>query len=311
MRHVIFQALLVIMLFQLVAAQNPSQNPAGAAAASKNSADASDNLNNDAPSSTAPNADSLSRENNPGDPLLDAPPLPKGKATLVGGRVGKIDPIRNRVVVEPFGGGAMTIFFDERTHIYRDGAETTHATIHKGDRVYVDTMLDGPHVFARNLRVITQLVPADASGQVLSYDRRSGVVKLQDELSDRPVSFSVEPQTTVRRRDNAAGSLADVTVGSLISVQFSPAIGRHGVAQQISVLAAPGTSFTFSGTVTHLDMRSGLIAVDNQTDHKIYDISFDPVRSKLRDGITIGSQVQIVATFTGKGYRAESISANQ
>src|SRR5438876_8083454 len=37
------------------------------------------------------------------DPLLDVPPLPKGKVTLVGGTVADIDRIRDRVVTQPFG----------------------------------------------------------------------------------------------------------------------------------------------------------------------------------------------------------------
>ena len=33
--------------------------------------------------------------------------------------------------------------YDKRTHVYRDGVETTQLGIRKGDRAYVDTMLDG------------------------------------------------------------------------------------------------------------------------------------------------------------------------
>lgn len=305
------QILAISFLLQLAVAQNPTENPAGATGASKNGADAASTPNRTPPPSSAPSSDSLSRESNPGDPLLDVPPLPKGNVTLVGGRLRKVDPIRDKVVVEPFGGGTITIFFDDRTHIYRDGTETTQAALHKGDRVYVDTMLDGPHVFAKNIRLATQLTPADASGQVLSYDRRSGAVTLHDDLSDRPVSFSVGPQTAITTQTNGAGSLAGLREGSLVAVRFSPGPGRPGLAQRITILATPGTSFTFAGKVTHLDMRSGLIAVDNQTDHKIYDISFDPAENKLRDDITVGSDVRIVATFTGKGYRADRISPSQ
>jgi len=315
MKNFVPQAVLVfsLLFFQIAFAQNPTENPAGATGAAKNSSDAAKTPGASAPesngSSTTPAADVLNRESNPGDPLLDVPPLPKGKVTLVGGRVGKIDPIGDRIVVEPFGGGGtIKVFFDERTHIYRDGTETTQANIHKGDRVYVDTMLDGPHVFARNIRVVTQLLPADASGQVLSYDRSSGAITVNDMVSAQPVSFSVGPQTIVRKQDNTAGSTDDLREGTLVAVRFSPGTGHRGAAQQVSILAVPGTTFTFAGKVTHLDMRTGLIAVDNQSDHKTYDIAFDPAKNKFNDDITVGSQVQIVATFTGKGYRAEQIS---
>src|SRR5581483_8384884 len=113
------------------------------------------------------------------DPLLDPPPLPSGKVTLIGGTVKSVDMVRNRLVVQPFGGRAMKINFDERTHIYRDGVETTQLGIHKGDRVYVDTMLDGSAVFARNIRVRSQGQPAHAEGQVVSFDPQSGVLVLR------------------------------------------------------------------------------------------------------------------------------------
>ena len=309
MTYLVPRLLLFFLFLQLALGQNPTQSPSGATGASKNSADAAKTPDSISPSSSTSDADPLGRESNPGDPLLDVPPLPKGQVTLVGGRLRKVDPIRDRVVVEPFGGGSMTVFFDERTHIYRDGTETTQAALHKGDRVYVDTMSDGARVFAKNIRLVTQLTPADASGQVLSYDQRSGTVKLHDDLSDRPVTFSVGPQTSVAgAQHGASGGPNALSEGSLISVQFSPGTGRQGTAQRITILATPGNSFTFVGKVTYLDLRSGLIAIDNQTDHKIYDLSFDPTRNKLNDDITVGSDVQIVATFTGKAYRADRIS---
>ncbi len=118
------------------------------------------------------------------DPLLDVPPLPKGKVTLVGGTVANIDRIRDRLAIQPFGGGSkMKVFFDERTHIYRDGVEITQAKINKGDRIYVDTMLDGARVFARTIRILTQFGPADARGQLQSFDPRNGNIYMRDELS--------------------------------------------------------------------------------------------------------------------------------
>src|SRR5438270_11291748 len=47
-------------------------------------------------SAPASGVDNMSREANPGDPLLDVTPLPKGKVTIEGATVAKIDPIRNR-----------------------------------------------------------------------------------------------------------------------------------------------------------------------------------------------------------------------
>lgn len=263
-------------------------------------------------SASAAPAAAASASSNPGDPLLDVPPLPRGKVSFVGGNVAKVDTIRNHMTVEPFGTHTkMKIAFDERTHIYRDGVETTQAAIHKGDRVYVDTMLDGPRVFARNVRVVTQVTPADASGQVTAFDSRSGMMTVQDQLSGQQVTFAVTPQTSVKNQDNKPASTSALQPGTLVSVRFSPTQGKRGEAREVAVLAVPGTAFTFVGKVVHLDLRSGLLAVDNQSDDKTYDISFDPATSQVKNDLRLGAQVVVVATFTGNGYKASSININQ
>ena len=122
------------------------------------------------------------------DPVMGVPPLPEGKTSMIGGNVASIDGIHNKMKVKIFGdGGKWDVAFDERTHFYRDGKETTFAQIKKGDRVYVDTMSDKRGIFARNVRVVTNSTPADARGQVDSVN--NGVIRLRDDLSARPVQF--------------------------------------------------------------------------------------------------------------------------
>ncbi|MGI9101375.1 MAG: DUF5666 domain-containing protein [Terriglobales bacterium] len=241
------------------------------------------------------------------DPLFGIPPLPKGKISLVGGTVQKIDRVRNRVTIKSFGDHPQTMKFgfDERTHIFRDGVETTERGIRQGDRAYVDTMLDGPKLFARNIRIVTNLTPSDARGQILSYDARSGIMTVRDDISNTPVTFHVTPQTTVK----GSGSASDLAPGSLVAVLFSPDKARRGVAREISLLAVPGSRFTFAGKVRYLDLRSGTIAIENVTDNKTYELEFKP--GIVGDNVTIGSDVTASAVFSGKGYKAESIKLNE
>ncbi len=95
------------------------------------------------------------------DPVLDPAPLPNGSTTLVGGIVTGVDHVRNRLSMRVFGGGKWKVGFDERTHIFRNGAETTQLAIKKGERVYVDTMLDKKNheIFARNIRLGVAALP--------------------------------------------------------------------------------------------------------------------------------------------------------
>ena len=137
-----------------------------------------------------------SADPNANDPLLEPPPLPKTKPTLIGGTAARVDHMRNLLTIQPFGGGQkIKVFVDERSHIYRNGEETTVLGIRKGDRVYVDTMLDGSRVFAKNVRVETQTGVAEVRGQVTAVNREKGTVTVRDELSSQPVTFAVGSST--------------------------------------------------------------------------------------------------------------------
>ncbi len=240
------------------------------------------------------------------DPVFGVPPLPKGKVSLVGGTVAHIDGVHNRMSVKVYKGDKWTIAFDERTHFYRDGAETTFEKIKKGDRVYVDTMLDGHQIFARNVHIVTRTGPASASGQVTAFN--NGLITVRDDLSARPVQFRVDGQTQITREGGSA-SVADLQPGSLITVQFSPDTPIRGVAREVKILAAPGQSVTFYGKVTNLDLRNRQFAVENHTDNKTYDIALD--RNDVPANLMVGSEVSVAATFDGRGYKAQSISVKQ
>ncbi len=249
---------------------------------------------------------------NPADePLFDVPPMPQGKVSLVGGTVTKIDRVRNRLWLRPFGGGTMTMSFDERSHIYRDGVETTQLGIRKGDRVYVDTMLDGDHVFARNVRVENEVGPADARGQVVGYDPKTGAMTVLDELSSQDVTVRVTPSTVIRQNNQPAAARTTLRPGTLIAIQFAPDRTKGGVAQQISIIAVPGTAFVFDGVVTYLDLHLGTLALTNRTDNKSYELHFSPGARDVADNVTVGADVTINAVFDGAQYKVNSLTVNQ
>ncbi|HEV8524796.1 MAG TPA: hypothetical protein VGQ71_09880 [Terriglobales bacterium] len=261
--------------------------------------------------SGTPSTTTVAPAESTGDPLLDVPPMPQGNVTLVGGTVKNIDRVRYRLVVQPFGSGtSMKMTFDERTHIYRDGIETTHLGIRKGERVYVDTMLDSHRVFARNIRVVTGGQAADSAGQVLSFESSSGMLMLRDRLSSRDVAVRVTPTTMIRLNEQA-GTQADLKPGAIVTVKFAPERGYRGIAREISVVAAPGSAFLFVGRVTHIDLRNGVISIESQTDNKLYDIHFSADRVRLPEEFTIGAQARVMATFDGSRYRADTLTVEQ
>lgn len=238
------------------------------------------------------------------DPLFEPPPLPKGDVSLIGGVVRSIDRVRNRISVKPFDGKPMTVRFDDRTHIYRDGVETTQLGIRKGDRVYIDTMLDHSFVLARNVRVITELQPADARGQLLGFDSRHEVLTVQDDLSRQPVRFRVDATTQIKKA-GGAGSLYDLAPGALIAVRFAPDRGNRDIAREVTIYASPGATYTFAGEITHLNLATGTLAIHNLSDGRAYEIEFDPTLS-TRD-LQLGAEATIQARFTGRNYKAAQI----
>lgn len=242
------------------------------------------------------------------DPILDPPPLPDGKTTLVGGVVSHVDHVRNHMTVAVFGGGRWKIGFDERTHIFRNGAETTPLAIKKGERIYVDTMLDKSRheVFARNIRVGAVALPADADGQIVDVDSKHQTLVLRDQIGASPVHFSVNGDTRISHGTSTV-SLNDVRPGSLVHVKFSPDRPNRGLAREIAIVAAPGSAFTFVGKITYLDMHRGLLALQSVLDDKNYEVHFNPAHIDVKDRLAVGTEVRIVATFEGPKYTAQTI----
>lgn len=295
-----------------VAPTLPAENPASPAA--QPAAPVSPSAGSMPPAISAPAnavkspASQTSRERELQDPLLDLPPVPRQKLSLIGGRVIKIDRILDELQIQPFGGKKTHLAFDVRTQVFRDGAKASAKDIRPGDRIYADTQLDASRrVFARSIRVVTQAADAvTGTGQVVSYDPGDGTMTLQDELIPRPVKLHVTPQTVIRK-NQSAGSVADLQPGSLVAVNFAP--GSRIEAREITVLAVPGATFTFSGPITHLDLSTHLLAVANKSDNKTYDIEFDPARvGESARNIKEGSEVTVDATFNGKTYVAGIIT---
>ena len=101
---------------------------------------------------------------------LEIPPLPKGKATLLGGTIASVDHVRDRLVLQIFGGGNTSVLFDERTRVFRDGRTASTDDLKSGLRAYVDTTLDGTKIFAKNIRVVPSAPAGQSSGQIVAFE---------------------------------------------------------------------------------------------------------------------------------------------
>ncbi len=255
-----------------------------------------------------PKTEMLDTANSPEhDPLLEPQPLPRASLSLIGGIARKVDMIHNRLTLQPFGGREKyVIAFDERTRITSGGRETTVLAIHPGDRVYADTQALGAQVFAKAIQVRTASGPAQASGQIIEL--LGGQVRMQDRLSGETVRFVLTDRTTVEA-NGAPSSRENLHTGSLVDVTYMP--DARGEALSIAIHASPGESYIFAGKVTHVDLRDGVLALDNRVDGNNYELFFDPLAEKGVAQLVVGTPVSVVASFDGKRYRATSIKVTE
>jgi hypothetical protein len=245
----------------------------------------------------------------PASLLPDLPPLPPSKASLIGGTVAKLDRVRDEITVQIFGGGKMKIAFDARTNIYRGSSLVSASDLHQGDRVYLDTILDGSTVFARNIHLKGGSTVGESQGTVIGYRADKNELLVRDALSPQALKIRLTPQTQVVQ-GNQASSSSVLTPGTLVAVQFGSQQNGNDVARQISVLAVPGSTFTFAGRVTGLDLRLGLLVLTSTTDGKTYEVYLDPAVVAVDDKLHEASDVSVVTRFDGSRYVAQSLTVN-
>jgi hypothetical protein len=234
-------------------------------------------------------------------------PQPKGKPTLTGGTIAKVDRVHNELTINIFGGGRARILFDGRTHIERNGAGASENDLQNGERVYLDTMRAGNNVFASSIRVAARGATGQVRGQVLSYNSRTGELLLNDAASPQRVKLHIVSATTFFSREHQAASGNDLKPGALVSAEFLGNDAGQVVAREISILAGPGDRFVFVGRVAQLDIHTGLIVLIDPRDHKSYEVNFDPNALSLSDDLREGAIVEATTDFDGHRYVANAI----
>jgi hypothetical protein len=242
----------------------------------------------------------------PASLLPDLKAIPQAKATLVGGTIARLDRVRDQVTVQVFGGGRMNALFDPRTRVFLGGKEATLADLKVGERVYLETMLDDGTVFARTIRLKATPAVGESQGIVLKYRTDRGELTLRDAIAPSPVHVRINSSTKFMQGDRAVAASV-LTAGSLVSVTFNSEGKSRDIARQVSILALPGTRYTFAGQVVHIDLRTGLLVLNSSIDRKTYEIYLDPSVAP-DDNLHPGSKVTVVTNFEGSRYVARSLT---
>lgn len=247
----------------------------------------------------------------PASLLPDLPPLPPAKATLIGGTVERLDRVQDQLTLRVFGGGKMSVLFDTRTHIMRDGNPGSLADLKPGEALYVDTMLDNGKVFARNIRLRTSAAQGETQGVLISYRPDKSELVMQDPLSPEPLKLRMTPDTQVLR-DNRPTSASNLLEGSLIAVTFGTLSNGHDrdTVRQVSILASQGQTFTFVGRVITLDLRSNLLVITSSINHKTYEIVLNPAMISIADNLREGASITVTTQFQGNRYIARNLTVD-
>jgi hypothetical protein len=209
----------------------------------------------------------------------------------------------NHMVFQPFGTHQkMQVHFDTRTHFYLDGKPITEREVKEGQRIYLDTQLNGDRVFAKTIWIRTTAESGVGRGQIMDFDPGHKVVTVRDELSNQPLRLQLAPNAVIRK-GNQAGSESDLVQGALVSIEF----GAQRELRAITVLASPGSTFAFAGRVTFVDLSQKVIALDNRSDGKKYDVSMSAIAPSVLRQIREGEDVSVSTVFDGEHYSARSV----
>jgi hypothetical protein len=108
-----------------------------------------------------------------------------------------------------------------------------------------------------------------------------------------------------------AASVSQLANGTLVAVKFDPQNNGRDVAKEVSILAIPGTTFTFVGEVTGLDLSRGLLVLTSATDGKSYEVYLDPSALTAKDKLRQAANVTVITRFDGNRYVAQNVTVNE
>lgn len=231
-----------------------------------------------------------------------------GKVGLVRGVVKRLDPIHDQLVIHSFGGGDLKVNFDPRTQLLPENKPMLLTSMPAGSVISVDTVMENGKLFARSVRTNPSgSIAVELSGQVVRYDASKFELTLRDPLTPDNISLRITPSTVVVKggQQSSPQALSD---GMLVRVFFSPA--EH-VANNVEILAARGSSFTFEGRILSVDLRSRTVSLSNDTDQSIRELTFDSLNSDAVRMLREGARVSIEAEFDGDRYNVRKVTPAQ
>ena len=251
-------------------------------------------------------------------PLLDSTslsPAPKTKSTILGGEIRSVDPVRDQFILKVFGQRSVKIIFDEHTVAYLDGDKIPLHSLASYEHASVQTVLVGTDVYSLTIHMLSQSPEGECQGRVLDYSPTEHELRVTTVLSSKPMTLLVPVSTPVipmrqTTSSSAPSEPADLIKGSLVFIRFKSNKEGKGVASEIKILAIPGVSSVFAGTLSSVDKHTGTLVLADPKDDESYEIFCDSIMLKSSKDLHIGESITVTATFDGKRYVASTIGAD-
>ena len=244
------------------------------------------------------------------------PALPRGKSTVLGGQIANLDPVLDQFTLRIFGQRPIKIQFDERTQVYRNGTRIPLRDLRPEEHASVQTILEGPNIFAMSIHMLSDMPQGECEGNVLGYDAGTRELTIGPSMSREPIRIFLREDTPVVREGqnafkSASAGQGDLVNGTLVRVAFDAGEKGRAVANRVTVLATPGAQFAFGGELSSLDMHGGIMVLIDPRDQKRYQISFDPARLPVTETLHVGDRIRVSAAFDGVSYSAVEIIRTQ
>jgi hypothetical protein len=245
----------------------------------------------------------------------ELPPAPRGKSTILGGEIRKIDTVRDELTLKVVGQRSQKILFDERTQVFRDGGRVPLVDLRAAPHASVQTVLDGTNVFALSIHLLSRFPEGEYQGSVLNYNPSSNELTISSVLSRTPFKLLVPANILIQREGQSPFSsmpsgVSDLVKGALVSVSFESGKEERGVASEIGILAIPGSAFSFSGNISSIDMHSGILVLLDPRDDKTYRVLLATRDLATAHDLHQGDSVNVRTVFDGSNYVANAISLN-
>jgi hypothetical protein len=142
--------------------------------------------------------------------------------------------------------------------------------------------------------------PTEIRGRIVGGDPEAGEVIILNTDSSSEVPVTVTQNTAIYFR-NGPGQISQLQRGAFVAARFDSAAGNKNIGKDIRIILVPGETFRFAGRVHNLDMRSGALTINNDSDDKFYELRAS--KNDLRNSnIRIGTEVDVSAQFDGRDY---------